>query len=147
MRHSVIRIHTEEEEPDYSDIPKMECDWEFLVCSVASEEIPKDAPGPLGKPVDANLCHCMMTGKSVSGVLHLFNKTPADWHAKKQGTAETATCGTNFVAARTTTEQIIDDHITTKWNDTDRPCDLCHLSVSFRFAFRMFAREIATIHV
>lgn len=36
---------------------------------------------------------------------------------------------------------------TTKWNDTDRPCDLCHLSVSFRFAFRMFAREIATIHV
>jgi hypothetical protein len=36
---------------------------------------------------------------------------------------------------------------TTKWNDTDRPCDLCHLSVSFSFSVRMFAREIATIHV
>ena len=36
---------------------------------------------------------------------------------------------------------------TTKWNDTDRPCDLCHLSVLFLFSFRMFALEIATIHV
>jgi hypothetical protein len=54
----------------------------------------------------------MMTGKSASGVLHLYNKTPVDWYGKKQGTAETATYGTEFVAARTATEQIIDNRTT-----------------------------------
>jgi hypothetical protein len=104
-KHSVIRIRTEE--ADYSNVPRNECDWEFSVCGGATEELPKDAPEPLGKPVvtttyvDANLCHCMMTGKSGSGVIHLHNKTPVDWCGKKQGTAETATYGMEFVAART----------------------------------------------
>jgi hypothetical protein len=67
MRHSAIRICTEE--PDYSDIPRTEYDWEFSVYRGAKEEIPKDAPEPLGKPVvtttyvDANLYHCMLTRK------------------------------------------------------------------------------------
>jgi hypothetical protein len=116
MKHSVICIRTEE--PDCSNVPRNECDWEFSVCGGATEELPKDALAPLGEPVvtttyvDANLCHCMMTGKSASGVLHLHNKTPVDWCGKKQGTAETATYGTEFVAARTATEQIIDNRTT-----------------------------------
>jgi hypothetical protein len=83
IRYSAIRIRTEE--PDYSDIPRTEYRWEFSVYRSAKEEIPKGAPELLGKPVvtttyvDANLYHCMLTGKSVSGVLHLFNKTPVDW--------------------------------------------------------------------
>jgi hypothetical protein len=119
MRHSAIRIRTEE--PDYSGIPKMEYDWEFSVYTGAKEELPKGAPEPLGKPVvittyvDANLYHCMLTGKSVSGVLHLFNKTPVDWYAKKQGTSETATYGSEFVAARTATEQIIDNRLSLRY--------------------------------
>jgi hypothetical protein len=74
----------------------------------------------LGRPVvtttcvDASLHHCMMTGKSVSGILHLFDKTPADWHAKKQGRAATAACGTEFVAARTAAEQIINNRLLLK---------------------------------
>jgi hypothetical protein len=119
MRHSAIRIRTEE--PDYSDIPRTEYDWEFSVYRAAREEIPKDAPKPLGKPVvtttyvDANLYHCMLTGKSVSGVFHLFNKTPVDWYAKKQGTSETATYGSEYVAARTATEQIIDNCLSLRY--------------------------------
>jgi hypothetical protein len=116
MRHSAIRIRTEG--PDYSDIPRTEYDWEFSVYRGAKGAIPKDAPEPLGKPVvtttyfDANLYHCMLTGKSVSGVLHLlFNKTPVNWYAKKQGTSETATYGSKYVAARTATEQIIDNRL------------------------------------
>jgi hypothetical protein len=91
MRHSAIQIRTEE--PDYSDFPaRTEYNWEFSVYRGAKEKIPRDAPKPLGKPVvsttcvDANLYHCMLTGKSVSGFLHLFNKPPVDWYAKKQGT-------------------------------------------------------------
>jgi hypothetical protein len=73
-----------------------------------------DAPEPLGKFVtlthylDANLYHCMLTGRSVTGVLHLLNQCPIDWFSKKQATVETATYGSEFVAARTCVEQIMD---------------------------------------
>ena len=119
MKHSVIRIRTEE--PDYSDVPRTEYDWESSVYSVAKEELPKNAPDPLGNPVvtttyvDANLYHCMLTGKSVSGVLHLFNKTPVDWYAKKQSSPVTATYGSEYVVARTGTEQIIDNRLSLRY--------------------------------
>ena len=69
------------------------------------EELPKNAPEPLGNPVftttyvDANQDHCMLTGKFVTGVLHLFTKPPAvDWYAKKQSLPVTATYGSEYVA-------------------------------------------------
>ena len=46
--------------------------------------LPADAPEPLGKFVvtisyhDTNLCHNVLAGRSVTGVLHLANKTPID---------------------------------------------------------------------
>ena len=71
-------------------------------------------PDPLGEAVtttttmDANLNHCLATGKSLTGCLHFVNKTPVDWYSKKQATVETATYGSEFVAAKTATEQIMD---------------------------------------
>jgi len=112
MRHAAIRIRTDE--PDYSDLPFHEYDWSRSVYGELEEVLPNDAPTPLGKFVtlthfvDANLMHCMATGKSVTGILHLINKTPIDWFSKKQATVETATYGSEFVVARTCTEQIID---------------------------------------
>ena len=38
----------------------------------------------------------------------MLNSTPIDWFSKKQATVETATYGSEFVAARTCVEQIID---------------------------------------
>jgi hypothetical protein len=78
--------------------------------------LPTDAPiVPLGNPVlqtayvDANLLHHdVLTGRLVTGILHLLNKTPIDWYSKKQSmTIETATYGSEFMAARTATEQIM----------------------------------------
>ena len=112
MRNATIRIRTGE--PDYSDLPEKVYDWEQSVYAGAEELMPHDAPTPLGKPVvmttyvDANLYHDLINGRSVTGVLHLFNKTVVDWYSKKQATIETATYGAEFVAARTATEQIID---------------------------------------
>jgi hypothetical protein len=112
MRHASIRIRTDE--PDYSDIPDFEYDWSKTVYGDLKEEIPKNAPKPLGNfvtlthYVDANLMHDVVTGRSVTGILHLVNKTPIDWFSKKQATVETATYGSEFVAARTCVEQIID---------------------------------------
>ena len=112
MRHGTIRIRVEE--PDYSDIPVKIGSWDYTVYSGAKEEIPKDIPPKRGKRVilsafvDANLLHDLISGRSVSGILHLANKTPIDWFAKLQGTVETATFGSEYVAARTCTEQVID---------------------------------------
>jgi len=52
--------------------------------------------------------HCKVTGKSVTGILHLINQTPVDWFSKKQATVETAMYGSELVAARQATEQIVD---------------------------------------
>ena len=65
--------------------------------------------------VDANLMHDLVSGKSVTGILHLLNKTPIDAFSKKQSTVETATYGSEFVAARTCVEQIIDLRLTLRY--------------------------------
>jgi hypothetical protein len=112
MRHAVIRIRTEE--PDYSDLPDMKYDWSRSVYGELSEVLPTDAPPPLGRYVtlthyvDANLMHDIVTGRSVTGILHLINKTPFDWYSKKQSTVETATYGSEFIASRTGVDQAVD---------------------------------------
>ena len=58
--------------------------------------------------VDANLMHCKVTGKSCTGILHMLNNTPIEWYSKMQDTVETATYGSEFVAARIATDQIVD---------------------------------------
>jgi hypothetical protein len=51
-----------------------------------------------------NLRHDIAMGRSVTGILHLMNKAPIEWYSKKQATVETATYGSEFVAARICTE-------------------------------------------
>ena len=58
--------------------------------------------------VDANLFHDMISGCSVTGILHLINKMPIDWFSKKQATVKMATYGSEFVATQTCVEQAID---------------------------------------
>ena len=112
MRHGQIRIRTEA--PDYSNVPPKEYDWAHSCYPGAKEEIPTDAPSPLGKSVqitsffDANLYHDLVSGRSVTGILHLFNKTPIDWYSKLQSTVETATFGSEYVAGRICVEQNMD---------------------------------------
>ena len=83
--------------------------------------IPKDAPKPLGKAVttvtytNANLYHDMLTGRSVTGILHFCNQTLVDWYSKRQATVETATFGSEFTAARISVDQIIDMRTTLRY--------------------------------
>ena len=57
---------------------------------------------------DANLYHDKVSGRSVTGLLLMLNSTPIDWYSKKQGSVETATYGSEFVAARIGTDKIIE---------------------------------------
>jgi hypothetical protein len=58
--------------------------------------------------VDANLMNDVTTGRSVTGIIYLANKTPIEWYSEKQATVETATYGSEFFAAQICVEQIID---------------------------------------
>jgi len=52
--------------------------------------------------------YCMIFMKSiVSGSLHLLNKIPNEWSCKKQNTVESATYGSELVAACIATDQSI----------------------------------------
>jgi hypothetical protein len=112
MKEAMIWIRTNE--PDLSSLPIPSFDWEKIVYGDVPEIIPTNIPQPLGKHVtlthyfDANLYHDMMTGRSVTGIVHLFNKTPIKWYSKKQATVKTATYGSDFIAACTCVEQIVD---------------------------------------
>jgi hypothetical protein len=107
-----IRFRTEipaHKEPEHKDF-----DWAHTVYGDEPEEIPQDLPEPKGKAVrtttcvDANLYHCLVTGRACTGILHFVNQTPVEWFSKRQGSVETATYVSEFVAARQATEQIMD---------------------------------------
>ena len=114
-----IRFRTGE--PDFSSLRDQEYDWTRTVYSGACEQIPHDIPKPLGKHVqtthyvDANLHHDLATGKAVTAVFHFLNQTPIDAYTKRQSTVETATYGSEFVAARTAVDQIIDIRTTLRY--------------------------------
>jgi len=112
FRNYKIRFRTEE--PNYDGVNLEKHDWSNTPYGNEKEEIPIDAPEPKGKRVvlshyyDANLMHDVLSGRSVTGCFHLANLTPMMWFSKKQATSETATYGSEFLAARTCVEQIID---------------------------------------
>ena len=114
MRTEDYAIRFRTEQPDYSFLPDQDFDWTYSVYGHVHEILPDDMPDPLGEAVtttttmDANLNHCLGTVKSLTGCLHFFNKTHVNWYFKKQATVETATNGSEFVAAKTATEQIMD---------------------------------------
>ena len=75
--------------PNYPDLlPQEKYEWTSIYGNIA-EELPSDMPVPRGKPVitttyeDANLYHDYLTGRSVTGILHLVNQTPIDWYCKR----------------------------------------------------------------
>jgi hypothetical protein len=119
FKHGAIRVRTGL--PNYSHLKQVDYDWMYSVYGEVRENIPYDMPEPLGNKVitttykDANLYHDLLTGRAVTGILHLLNGTPVDWFSKRQDTVETATYGSEFVAARIATEQIIDLRTTLRY--------------------------------
>ena len=85
------------------------------------EALPYDVPIALGNPVVmthyivSNLYHDILTGISVTRILHFLYKTPIGWFFNKQATSETATYGSESVAARTFVEQVVDLRTTLRY--------------------------------
>jgi len=94
FKHFKLRFHTTE--PNLSEFDhKIKFDWSNTIYGDTFEELPLDAPEPLGKRVtllhyfDANLIHDVLSGKAVTGCVYFANQTPIMWYSKKQNTVET----------------------------------------------------------
>jgi hypothetical protein len=99
-------------------LPKIElssfpvADWtEFY--RDAKEEIPANAPEPLGKEVhmycfcDADHAGDRLTRRSQTGIIIFLNRAPILWYSKKQNTVESSTFGSEFVALRIAVDLIV----------------------------------------
>ena len=90
-----------EEKPDWTDFYQD-----------AKEQIPMDAPEPLGKPVemvafvDSDHAGDKVTRRSRTGVLIFLNRAPIVWYSKKQNSIETSSFGSEFSAMKTGVELI-----------------------------------------
>ena len=122
----MIRFRTNQ--PDFSDVELFEYHESERIHRPVSEGLLHDAPKLLGHHmmlshyVDANLMHCLLTGRSVTGILHFINQTPINWFLRKQVTFKTETYGFEFVTARTYVEQPIDlrNTFTQSWSSDSR---------------------------
>ena len=69
--------------------------WLHLIYGNNEEELTLNMPIPLGRIIqtslffDAKLYHDLVTGCTMTGILHLMNQTLIEWYCKKQATVAT----------------------------------------------------------
>jgi hypothetical protein len=86
LKSAAICICTEN--TDFSELPDHKYDRCEIVYGHVTEEVPKDLPKYLCNRVttvsygDANPQQDLLTGCYVSGSLHFYNQTVADWYSK-----------------------------------------------------------------
>lgn len=79
----------------------------------ACEDIPDNAPPPRGASVQINVYvdsdHAgnKVTRRSQTGILILLNMAPINWFSKRQNTVESSTFGSELIALKIATEQIM----------------------------------------
>ena len=102
------------QEPDYSYLSSMKYYRSYTVYGNVQEIIPNNCPKPLGnlsllQPPLMQIYFTVLLLEHHSLHASIFcNHTPTHSYSKKQAAVETATYGSEFVAAKTATEQIID---------------------------------------
>ena len=101
-------------EPDYSFLPEQNFDWTHTVYGHVHKIIPHDIPDPLGNSVaatttvDANLNHCLATGRSLTGCLHFCKPYCDRFIFKKVSNSGNCYIWIRIVASKTATELVID---------------------------------------
>ena len=83
-------IHLQVDKPYCSNVPTiMDHHWEHMVYGNHEEDMPIDAPPPLGKRIvftyyiNTNLMHDLLSGKAVTSICTFYSKTPVDWYYKQ----------------------------------------------------------------
>ena len=89
-----------------------EVDWSDFYPD-ADPLLPDNCPKSLGEAVkitcyvDANHTENMVTRRNHTGFVIILNSAPIIWWSKRQNTVESSTFGSEYVALRIATEQII----------------------------------------
>ena len=87
-------------------------DWSATPYGEFKEEIPSNAPEPRGIVftmrafVDSNHAGDMITRRSRTGFLIFLNNAPIYWFSKKQGSCETSSFGSEFIAMKSCCEYV-----------------------------------------
>ena len=87
-------------------------DWSATPYGECKEEIPSNAPDPRGIAftmrafVDSNHAGDMITQRSRTGFLVFLNNAPIYWFSKKQGSCETSSFGSKFIAMKSCCEYV-----------------------------------------
>ena len=89
-------------------------DWTDIYPN-AQEALPDDMPTPKTNKklkitvfVDTSHATCLKTRRSVTGIIICIGKTPIEWYSKRQNTVESATYGSELVAARIAVELLLE---------------------------------------
>jgi hypothetical protein len=91
---------------------EVEADWTSFYPD-AKEHIPTNMQEARGKPVqmicfvDADHAGDQVTRRLRTGVLSYLNRSPILWYSKKQGSVETSTFGSEFVALKTAVDMVM----------------------------------------
>ena len=87
-------------------------EWKELYPN-AREELPPDAPEPKMKEIDLTVIYdashapCLLTRRSVTGIVLMINNMILKCTSKRQNTVETSTYGAEMVAGRLAVEQVM----------------------------------------
>ena len=109
--HTGRKIAMDARMPNVSEDRFKSFDWEDFYPD-AKEQLPPDAPEPLGNPVEI---HCFVDAghandkanrRSQTGVLIFCNRAPIIWFSKRQNSVETSTFGSELTAMKTAAEMI-----------------------------------------
>jgi hypothetical protein len=98
-------------EPVFDEERFAKVDWKEYYPD-AHEPVPPNAPELRGNGVtttcfvDADHAGCKVTRRSYTGIMLFLNKAPLIWYSKRQNTVESSTFGSEFVAMKTSIEQI-----------------------------------------
>jgi hypothetical protein len=112
-KHVEVSMAFNDKMPRIDETAFHQSDWTESIYGDVEEEVPPNAPKPLGNPVmmtcfvDANHAGDKITRRSQTGLIIYLNNAPIDWFSKKQNTCESSTFGLEFIAMRIATERII----------------------------------------
>jgi hypothetical protein len=101
----------DDSEPNISSDNLNVCDWTSIYPD-AKEQIPPDAPEPLGHSVvttcytDADHAGCQVTCRSHTGILICVNCAPIVWYSKRQNTVEASSFSSEYIALKIAVELI-----------------------------------------
>ena len=110
-RHNGVMVF-DPTEPEIDETKFEREDWSATPYGLCKEDYPMNAPEPLGIGfimrafVDSDHAGDMVTRRSRTGFMIFLNSAPIYWYSKKQGSCETSSFGSEFIAMKSCCEYI-----------------------------------------